>query len=171
MHHHHWRLQSTRNRLDYPSTTKLMQIQFLSNLVFSWSTTTCNSTLHTHGNILDLVICDHEDMISYLTVDSTTCSLKSDHYLISFDAYSSIPTAQGKKHYINVYAKTDQENFNTHLQSLQPVASFVNCNDAWSHVSSKITSACKLYIPQVLIKSVPTWFTPSINMTSTRSAP
>ena len=107
-HYHHRQLQSTRNTLDYP-TSNFWETLFS----FGLQQLVTQPTL-THGNILNLVICDREDMISNLTVDSITCSLKSDHYLISFDAPFSIPTAQGKKNCTLTYMPKWTTKISTH---------------------------------------------------------
>ena len=44
---------------------------------------------HTHGNILDLVLSNTEELIGDLQVESDICLNYSDHYLISFPLFIS----------------------------------------------------------------------------------
>ena len=57
----------------------------LCNLIFQYNySQVVTSPTHEHGNLLDLVITNNDDIISDVQVHSEGTFIKSDHYLVSF---------------------------------------------------------------------------------------
>ena len=57
----------------------------LCNPIFQYNySQVVTSPTHEHGNLLDLVLTNNEDIISDVQVHSKGTFIKSDHYLVSF---------------------------------------------------------------------------------------
>ena len=78
-----------------------------------------NEPTHIHGNVLDLVFTTDDDIITSLSVHSTTSlPIISDHFAITFSLNTSLPSPpKFSPFYVFNYSKGDYEGLNTYLSS------------------------------------------------------
>ena len=127
-----------------------------------------HSPTHRKGNSLDLVFTNVCDKISDLPIDSSACSLMSDHYLISFclNSQSHLPThLRAFKHTLFKYSKANLDYLYSFLDSCSSwLLSCHNANTAWLQLKSDILSACDYAVPTITVSShrSPAWFNSSL---------
>ena len=91
----------------------------LCNLIFQHNfTQVITSPTHEHGNLLDLIITNNEDIISDVQIHNEgTLNIKSDHYPVSFNLKSFLLHHKPEHQPINIldYSKVDYDGLNEFL--------------------------------------------------------
>ena len=142
----------------------------LCNLIFQYNYSqviTCPT--HDHGNLLDLIITNNDDIISDIQVHSEgTLTIKSDHYPVTFNL-KSILNQKSDYRPINIldYSKANFDGLNEFLSSID----FSSCYQSedvdfvWSFVKSVLLQGIRRFIPTIKSKSnpLPKWFTPILH--------
>ena len=125
---------------------------------------------HSHGNILDLVLTNKEELISSLTVQSQPpLPVDTDHYIISFNillSKSSNNLKNPERYYAFDFLKADIDSILHHLSNseLRSCFLYTDVEDIWNIIKSSILSSMHKYIPKYRLKShsSPKWFTSEI---------
>ena len=129
-----------------------------------------SQSTHSHGNILDLVLTNKEELISSLTVQSQPpLPVDTDHYIISFNILLSKSSNNLKNlecYYAFDFLKADIDSILHHLSNseLRSCFLYTDVEDIWNIIKSSILSSMHKYIPKYRLKShsSPKWFTSEI---------
>ena len=112
----------------------------LCNLIFQYNySQVVTSPTHEHGNLLDLVITNNDDIISDIQVHSEGTLIKSDHYPVSFKL-KSILNHKSDSCPITIldYSKANYDGLNQFLSSIDYSICYQseNVEFVWSFVKS-----------------------------------
>ena len=122
---------------------------------------------HIHGNTLDLVLSNTEELIGDLQVDSSICLDYSDHYLISFPIFVTYSRAKPVRHLIFHYSRADLEGLYSFFEDydFSPLFATPDINCLWSQLKVSLTEARNTFVPSsyVRARTYPPWFTPEIH--------
>ena len=129
-----------------------------------------SQSTHSHGNILDLVLTNKEELISSLTVQSQPpLPVDTDHYIISFNillSKSSNNLKNPERYYAFDFLKADIDSILHHLSNseLRSCFLYTDVEDIWNIIKSSILASMHKYIPKYRLKShsSPKWFTSEI---------
>ena len=123
---------------------------------------------HIHGNILDLILTNDEDLITNVSVNSPECSqISSDHFPISFSINQNcLPLHNTTTLQAYDYSKADFTSMNDFILNSN-IADCLTCDDVestWSTIKSVISEAMSLFIPKFQLRSnqYPKWFSRDI---------
>ena len=140
----------------------------LCNLIFQYNySQVVTSPTHEHGNLLDLVITNNDDIISDVQVHSEGTFIKSDHYLVSFKL-KSILNHKPDSCPITIldYSKANYDGLNQFLSSTDYSTCYQseNVEFVWSFVKSLLLQGIRRFIPTIKLKTTahPKWFTPAL---------
>ena len=140
----------------------------LCNLIFQYNySQVVTSPTHEHGNLLDLVLTNNEDIISDVQVHSEGTFIKSDHYLVSFKL-KSILNHKPDSCPITIldYSKANYDGLNQFLSSIDYSTCYQseNVEFVWSFVKSLLLQGIRRFIPTIKLKTTahPKWFTPAL---------
>ena len=120
-----------------------------------------HSPTHSHGNILDLIVTSHPEIISQVIVGDAACCSVSDHSLVSFSVTHSYSFSRCKSSYIYKYQDADVEGIDSYFSTLiVPSLLQSDVEAAWNFVKSSIFAARDLFVPRVFVpaSSLPRWF-------------
>jgi len=119
---------------------------------------------HIHGNTLDLILTNNDDLIDNISVsDTINIPIKSDHYAITFELSSFQPQpTENISQYVYDFSKADFHGMNAYISN----SIIVNClflsdvEAIWETIKSVIDEAMSLFIPKIQIRSkqYPKWF-------------
>jgi len=120
---------------------------------------------HIHGNTLDLVLANNDDLIESISVSPTNnLPIESDHYAIMFELSLVRPqsTEQVPQHVYN-FSKADFPGMTTYTLN----SSITNCllltdvEATWNMIKSVTYKAMSIFIPKIQTQSkhYPKWFT------------
>ena len=119
---------------------------------------------HTHGNILDLVMTNEENLVHDLQVNNSICSTFSDDSLICFSVHPLYKTSEeGCLPLLQGCLCSHLDSF-----SLPPAATI---NDMWSSLRDSLHKARSMFIPFSLppSRNSPPWFTHNIHHSLNRT--
>lgn len=125
------------------------------------------SPTHSKGNILDLVITNHPDIITNISIDSRQeLLISSDHFPILFSIPFNTKSNYSPPQYILDYSKADWEGLLIYLLDFD-FTDFYSSDDieySWNSLKSTIINASSLFIPKIRLHSHqrPKWFTKDI---------
>ena len=103
-----------------------------------------SQSTHSHGNILDLVLTNKEELISSLTVQSQPpLPVNTDHYIISFNillSKSSNILKNPERYYAFDFLKADIDSILHHLSNseLRSCFLYTDVEDIWNIIKSSI---------------------------------
>ena len=123
---------------------------------------------HSHGNILDLVLTNNEELISSLTVQSQPpLPVDTDHFLIFFNIQLSKSSNNlNEPYYAFDFPNADIDSILHHLSNSELMSCFLytDVEDVWNIIKSSILSNMHKFIPKYRLKShsSPKWFTSEI---------
>lgn len=123
---------------------------------------------HSQGNCLDLVFTTNTDTIINLSVDSATCSLMSDHYLVTLFIHHKACPRPSKVKYVPDYSKANFTGLNDfivrHFQDSPSILVSPDINKVWTETKKAIMSASTHFIPSRKAShlSQPKWFNSEI---------
>ena len=149
-------------------THYLVFLQFLVNfgilfLIQSYLNLSTVLLTHIHGNILDLLLNNFEELIQCISVDPQSSLLLSDHYSIIFIIALTKPPTKTSCYYTFNYSKGNYDGLHEYL--LYSDFSFCfqshNVEAVWLYIEDVINTAMRLYIPFTKFYSHqhPPWFT------------
>ena len=143
----------------------------LSRLIFSLNLKQLvTQSTHTHGNILDLVMTNEENLVHDLQVNNSICSTFSDHSLICFSIPMFTRCIKPVRKAVYHYSKANLDGLCSHLDSfsLLPAATI---NDMWSSLRDSLHKARSMFIPFSLppSRNSPPWFTHNIHHSLNRT--
>ena len=129
----------------------------LCNLIFQYNySQVVTSPTHEHGNLLDLVITNNEDIIYDVQVHSEGTFIKSDHYLVSFKL-KSILNHKPDSCPITIldYFKANYDGLNQFLSSIDYSTCYQseNVEFVWSFVKSLLLQGIRRFIPTIKLKT------------------
>ena len=140
----------------------------LCNLIFQYNySQVVTSPTHEHGNLLDLVITNNDDIISDVQVHSEGTFIKSDYYLVSFKL-KSILNHKPDSCPITIldYSKANYNGLNQFLSSIDYSTCYQseNVEFVWSFVKALLLQGIRRFIPTIKLKTTahPKWFTPAL---------
>uniref|UniRef100_A0A1X7UPZ9 Endonuclease/exonuclease/phosphatase domain-containing protein n=1 Tax=Amphimedon queenslandica TaxID=400682 RepID=A0A1X7UPZ9_AMPQE len=110
-----------------PSSRLFCNYLFTNNLV-----QLVDSPTHSHGNILDLIVTSHPELVTNITVGDASCCNVSDHQLVLFSVVSCISSSRNKPSYFYKYNDTDMDSISSYLSSLSVTPA----------LQSEVESAC-----------------------------
>ena len=115
---------------------------------------------HTHGNILDLLLTNNEDLISTICVSPIDNPLiSSDHYTITFELLHVSKlfslggglgvSSKATPHYTFIYSKGDYTGLRNHLlqTDFSTCLSTHDIEKIWNSIELEVVNAMKLFIP------------------------
>ena len=142
------------------STIPLEQafIDSFSNLSLSQLVT---SPTHRSGNILDVLLSNHEPSIVNLQVQDTHSICKSDHFPLTFSIKSSLSRKKTPKRSLYNFKKANWAQINQDLCSINwSFLSSAHPDASWKVLKECLLNLADRYIPKVNIKSdfQPPWF-------------
>ena len=120
-----------------------------------------HSPTHSHGNILDLIVTSHPEIISQVIVGDAACCSVSDHSLVSVSVVHSYSFSRRKSSYIYKYQDADVDGIDSYFSTLiVPLLLQSDVEAAWTFVKSSILAARDLFVPRVFVpaSSLPQWF-------------
>ena len=136
--------------------------RLFSNSLFSHNLVQLiHSPTHSHGNILDLIVTSHPEIISQVIVGDAACCSVSDHSLVSFSVAHSYSFSRCKSSYIYKYQDADVEGIDSYFSTLiVPSLLQSDVEAVWNFVKSSIFAARDLFVPRVFVpaSSLPRWF-------------
>ena len=145
-----------------PFSTSLCDLVFSQNLK---QFVLCST--HIHGNTLDLVLSNSDELISDLQVDCNVCLDYSDHYLISFSLFVPHSKTKAARRLLFHYSRADLEGLYSFLEGRMPLPFLAtrDINSLWSDIKTPLTEARDIFIPSsyVRARTTPPWFTPEIH--------
>jgi hypothetical protein len=110
---------------------------------------------NTHGNILDLVLSNTQDLIS--EVAKCYVDFTSDHSVISFSINIEKYTSNGPKRYVFNYKRADYGQIKNQLQQSNLTNIIRDSNDvntAWTRWHTAVTNIMNKNIPKVCVKEM-----------------
>jgi len=120
---------------------------------------------HIHGNTLDLMLTNNDDLLNNISVCSNTNnSISSDHYPIVFSLSHArpLPTTNLSQHVYD-YSKANFPEINSYIFNsiILNYLHFCDVETSWVIIKSVIYEAMTLFIPKfrVYSKQYPKWFT------------
>ena len=142
------------------STSPLEQafINSFSNLSLSQLVT---SPTHRSGNILDVLLSNHEPSIVNLQVQEPHSICKSDHFPLTFSIKSSLSRKKTPKRSVYNFKKANWAQINQDLCSINwSFLSSAHPDASWKVLKECLLNLADRYIPKVNIKSdfQPPWF-------------
>ena len=118
---------------------------------------------HSSGNVLDLVLCNREEIVKMVTMDGKIG--KSDHEIISFELWIDERRTKNQRKSLNykranfAAMRAEMNNINWHAV-MQPL----DVNDAWLFIKGNMTELIQKHIPLKKSRVVhePPWFNKDI---------
>ena len=126
-----------------------------------------DTSTHSKGNILDLIITNSEYSVRDLTVHSCGHLIISDHFTLTFRLSASVPSSScSPPIYVYDYPKADYNSLCSFLLDFD----FTSCllshdvDSVWNSIKSAIYEGMNLFIPRVRLRrhQYPRWFTPEL---------
>ena len=123
---------------------------------------------HSHGNILDLIFTNKDDLFDNVIVQSHKAHyISSDHNIVSFDL--SLPNhlpIYVVPHYVFDYGNCDYEGLNNYIlnSDIYRCLLYSDVEVVWSIIKNILILAISIYIPKFRLKphQYPAWFTSSL---------
>ena len=126
-----------------------------------------DTSTHSKGNILDLIITNSEDSIRDLVIHSCGHRIISDHFTFTFRLSASAPSSsRSSPIYVYDYPKADYNSLCSFLIDFD----FTSCllshdvDSVWNSIKSAIYEGINLFIPRVRLRrhQYPRWYTPEL---------
>ena len=108
-----------------------------------------NCPTHIHGNILDLLLTNCEELIQCISVDNQSSLLPSDHHSIIFKIALTKPPTKISCYYIFNYSKGNYDGLHEYLMysDFSFCSQSHNVEAVWLYIEDVINTAMRLYIP------------------------
>ena len=147
---------------DSPVSNNFCEFVFESTL-----TQLVESSTHTCGNILDLVLTNSPEYVTLLTVHPQNLQcIASDHSLITFTASFKLPVPSSTIKEVFNFNRGDYHGFNEYLLNcdLNLLYNSSDVEEIWHILRSYIMYGVDLFIPKTRIRTCqfPSWFTPQL---------
>ena len=119
---------------------------------------------HIHGNILDLILTNTDDLIQNVVVlPHNLYPVQSDHFLVNFSmSISEQSLSNITLHYVYDYSKADFEGLDAYIfnSNLLECLTSQYVEYVWSKIFSTLSDAMDIYIPKFRLHShqFPKWF-------------
>ena len=143
-----------------------MSRQFCDLVFDSGLSQLINCPTHIHGNILDLLLTNSEELIQCISVDNQSSLLPSDHHSIIFKIALTKPPNKITCYYTFNYSKENYDGLHEYLMysDFSFCSQSHNVEAVWLYIEDVINTAMRLYIPYTKVCSHqhPPWFTPDI---------
>ena len=123
---------------------------------------------HIHGNTMDLILTNNEDLVSSIEVHLTdNFPISSDHYIINLELSLSRPNSPANvTQHVYDYSKADFIGMNAYIfnSNIINCLHFTDVKTTWAFIKSIIYDAMMMFIPkfQFRSKQYPKWFTKDV---------
>ena len=118
---------------------------------------------HIRGNTLDIIASNHPQLLTDLSINTSTESIASDHYIITFSFNITNITQPDPKKTLWLYQNANISIIQSYLQAIHITISQNDVNLAWQHISNLLLQVKSKFVPKITVsRNSPKWFNADI---------